>query len=1171
MKKFRLNIDGKEVYGIPGQTILEVARENDIYIPTLCFDERTEIYGSCGLCMCEVEGNPKMVKACATAIAPNMIVNTRTERVLESRKTNLELLLSNHVGDCRPPCVLACPAGTDCQGYVGLIANGEFEAAIELIKENIPLPGSLGRVCPHPCETKCRRRLVDGPEQAISIQWLKRFAADQDMASAEPFMPEIAPETGKSVAIIGGGPMGLSAAYFLRQKGHDVTIYDAMPKLGGMLRYGIPEYRLPKEVLDEEIFLIEQMGVEIVPNTKIGVDIPFETIREDYDAVLLGIGAWVSTGVGCKGEDLPGVVGGIDFLRKVVRNEEIKLGEKVAIVGGGNTAMDACRTAVRLGAKKVYNIYRRTKDEMPADPIEIKEGEEEGVIFKNLTNPIEFIAGEDGRVKQVVLQVMELGEPDASGRRAPKPIEGKTETLDVDTVILAIGQAVDATPFDVDKTRKNAIAYDKETFMTSMEGVFAGGDCGNDKISIAVEAIADAKKAAGVIDAYLDGEDVKYVKPFFVERNDIDEKTFEDRERMCRPEMEQLEADERKDNFTEVVFGYDEEQAVAEASRCLECGCHDFHECKLISFANEYDVKPERLEGEKNTVEFKDDHPFILRDPNKCILCGLCVRVCDEIMGIGALGLVHRGFDTVVKPTLEKPLSESGCISCGQCVSVCPTGALQERLTITKSVPLSTECTETTCAYCSVGCSFNYETHGDLLIKANPDKEGFVNKGAGCGKGKWGFDCTMLEDRILEPMIKEGDGFVETDYHEALVLTAKKAEAVAARYGKDAVAVAVSDRLTNEEAYAVKKMADAMGAKTFCFNNRKSGIAPVIGYDASPNTIDELLSTELILAVGYETTMNPVIRLKMREAAKNGARVVLINPKGFEQDNFEFAEKHIYTENNLDMLKGMAKALLDMGKTSNIEGFGAFADSLKNVNVSEEAKAVAELYAKAKKAMIVFQQNLVTTEAASLIADIALLSGHIGTPRDGILQLKAKNNSQGIADMGIKSGAEAMEGVKALLVFGEDPDFDMSGLEFLMVSDLYMTKTAAAADVIIPATGFTNTDGTFTNTERRLMPVQASVFEGVDLENWEVAAEIAHIFEVEFNFDDTADISAEMDDMLPRYKYAEIGEILGGVLEPLDPEFEVVNDGAFAEPLKCTDDLMNIIAERLPSSRKQHK
>ena len=1162
MNKFRLNINGKEVTGVPGQTILEVARENDIFIPTLCYDERTKIYGSCGICMCEVEGNPKLCKACATEIAPGMVIRTDTERVIESRKTNLELLLSNHVGDCRPPCVLACPAQTDCQGYVGLIANGEYEAALELVKDKIPLPASLGRVCPHPCEEECRRGLIDEP---ISIQWLKRFVADQDLMSEDAFIPECDPDTGKSVAIIGGGPLGLSAAYFLRQKGHAVTVFEAMPKAGGMLRYGIPEYRLPKAVLDDEILTIQKMGAEIITDTKIGKDIPFETIREDFDAVLIGIGAWISTGVGCKGEDAEGVIGGIDLLRKVVRNEEIELGEKVAIVGGGNTAMDACRTAVRLGAKEVYNIYRRTKDEMPADMVEIEEAEEEGVIFKNLRNPLEVIKDENGHVKEVVLQVMELGEPDESGRRRPVPVEGKTETIAIDTMILAIGQAVDAEVFDCDKTRKNAIAYDKETFMTSMPGVFAGGDCGNDKISIAVEAIADAKKASEIIDAYLYGETVKYEKPYFVERDDITEKTFEDRERMCRPEMPQLSPEERKDNFSEVIpDGYTPEQAEEEASRCLECGCHDYFECKLIDLAHQYDVHPERFAGDKNTVDYDDDHPFIVRDPNKCILCGLCVRVCDEIMGVGALGLVNRGFDTVVKPNMEKPLIESGCISCGQCVSVCPTGALQERTTMVKETPVDTLETDTTCSYCSVGCSLVLESYGDMLIKANPDKEGTVNAGLACGKGKWGFDCAMLEDKLEEPLIRDVDGFRETDYHEALVMIAKKCQSAGARYGKDAVGVAVSDRYTNEEAYAIKKMAEAMGAKIFCMNSRESGIAKVIGHDASPNTIDELLSTELILAVGFNAASNPVIHLKMKQAAERGAKVVLINPEGYEQ-TMPYLTKEIYTANDLGFVKQIAKAVAGSGKGSDIAGYDGFAASLGNVDVSEEAKAVADMYLGAKKAMIVFTQNMITVDAATLLADIAMVSGHIGSPRDGILQVKPKNNSQGLVDMGITAGAEALEGLKALVVFGEEADIDTDALEFLAVCDTHVTGLAAKADVVIPGTGFASTDGTYTNTERRLQLVQAAIDEGVALSNWEVAAEIAHVFEVDYEWEDTEDISMEMNDAVPAYGYAQLDEVLGGVLKPAEgAELIAVEDGAFADPLACTDSLMNVIVERLP-------
>ena len=684
-----LTINGQKVQAPEGSTILEAARSAGIDIPTLCYDKAVEIYGACGLCVVEAEGIPKLLRSCSAKVSEGMVVNTESERVVRSRKIAMELLMSAHDGDCVAPCQLNCPARTDCQGYVGLIANGEYDAALKLIKNKISLPASIGRVCPHPCEKACRRQNVEEP---INIAQLKAFAADMDLKS-DSYVPEVQEPTGKKVAVIGGGPAGLTAAYYLTIMGHSVTVYDMMEKMGGMLRYGIPQYRLPKEVLDKEIAIIEKTGVKFVNNSKLGVDYTIESLKKENDAVIVAVGAWKSSSMRTPGEELDGVYGGIDFLRGVIKGNAPEIGEKVAICGGGNTAMDACRTAVRLGAKEVYVVYRRTRNEMPADELEINEAEEEGVIYKFLTNPLSF-NGEDGKVKSMTLQLMELGEPDASGRRRPVPIEGKTEEIAVDSVILAIGQKLvtdDVKELELNE-RGNIIA-DADFFTTSIDGVFAIGDATNRGASIAIEAIGEADRCAKAVDAYLNGQELDTRVPYISKR---DESTidYSDREKQSRINPKVLPADVRNKNFDEVSLGFTEEEAKAEANRCLECGCREYYKCKLLKVAQRYDINPERFKGEMPQKYTHDENAFIERNTSKCILCGLCVRSCREVMDIHAIGLMGRGFKTDVSPAFSLPLDQTKCNNCGLCVQLCPTGSLTEKFNLEKQVPLNEEYTE---------------------------------------------------------------------------------------------------------------------------------------------------------------------------------------------------------------------------------------------------------------------------------------------------------------------------------------------------------------------------------------------------------------------------------------------------------------------------------------------
>jgi heterodisulfide reductase subunit A len=479
-----------------------------------------------------------------------------------------------------PPCKMACPLRMDVQGYIALIRVGKFKEAYELIRRTNPLPAVCGRVCYHPCEEECKRNHLDDP---LAIRALKRFACEQfDINELE--IPEIE-KNGRRVAIVGSGPAGLTAAHDLALMGFSVTIFEALPEPGGMLRVGIPEYRLPKAILKEEIGYIERLGVEIKTNTRIGEEITLEDLRRDYEAVFIATGAHESRKLRIPGEEADGVIHGMDFLRRVNLGEEVEIGDRVAVIGGGNTAIDAARVARRLGARDVSILYRRSRAEMPALAEEVEAAEAEGINITFLVTPTRVLV-QDGKVSGLEVIRMKLGEPDASGRPRPIPIEGSEFTVSVDTVIPALGQfsEVEFAKALGLETERGRLVVDEETMATNVEGVFAGGDVVTGPW-IAIQAMSTGRRAARAIDQYLRGEPM-HVGEFEVLRppTELTAQEIEElrRERGLRHRLliPELQPAERIVDFREVELAFTPEAAMEEAARCLECGvCSECWEC----------------------------------------------------------------------------------------------------------------------------------------------------------------------------------------------------------------------------------------------------------------------------------------------------------------------------------------------------------------------------------------------------------------------------------------------------------------------------------------------------------------------------------------------------------------------------------------------------------------
>ncbi|MBN2325441.1 MAG: FAD-dependent oxidoreductase [Spirochaetes bacterium] len=888
MSVVKVFLNKKEVEARTEETILDVAKRNGISIPTLCHDGRLEPYGACRVCLVKVDGARSLVPSCSTTVADGMKIDTESPDILKARRMSLSLLVSDHFGDCVSPCSTECPAHIDIQGYIALVACGMYTEAVKLIKEKNPLPLCIGRICPHPCETVCRRNKVDEP---IAINNLKRFAADRDAADGGPYVPKKAPSKNRRVAVIGSGPAGLSCAYYLCVMGYDVTVFEKEKKAGGMLRWGIPEYRLPKRILDSEVSSITGLGVKIEYGRELGRDLTVERLKEEYDAVFLGTGAGMSTSMRVAGEDLPGVESGLDFLYRVAAGDPEDISKKtVVVVGGGNTAMDAARTAVRLGASSVNVLYRRTRAQMPANEIEIEEAIEEKIRFEFLNAPVK-ITTKDGSLTVECVK-MELGEPDSSGRRRPVPIEGSNHTIVTDVLITAIGQRP-FVPFLGEElvTAKDTVNADPKTGVTSDGFLFAAGDCVTGAAT-AIEAVAGGRSAALSIDAVFNGQEPSVSSEFNIKRGTLEElpeELFALYDRKKRAVMPTVAAGPRKNGFEEIEKGLSEEEARSEAARCLECGCAECFSCSLRDFSTEYGVSPDEWEGQKNVTLGKDRLaaflPPIMKDYNKCIKCGTCIRVCDEIWGLSIYGFVERGFKTEVSPYFGLDLARTACDFCGGCADSCPTGALSLRPFPKKPGPFKTERKKARCAGCSLGCELEYHIYGNSLVKVTAVETKGENEGWLCVRGRFGYRHLLPESRATDFMEIKGKEKRLLSEAEAV----EKASAILSSPGRTGILTSTS--LSNEEYAALKELGGAAGADVFhvpfdyaeeaqetlypLYRSPEVKALFAAALNASMEDIENapcIVLWDILPGRSY-----PVLEMKIRRAVRSGSRLFIIN------------------------------------------------------------------------------------------------------------------------------------------------------------------------------------------------------------------------------------------------------------------------------------------------------